>query len=57
MDERRIRRNQKMREEFKKAYETGLRTEIIVDKLSHQYALATLTIEAIVFRKGVYKEA
>ncbi|WP_373330679.1 hypothetical protein [Salmonirosea aquatica] len=57
MDERRILRNRKMREEYREQYQKGFRHEIIVEKLIPKYALARLTVEAIVFQKGVYKNA
>lgn len=57
MDEIRIRRNRMMREEYREQYQKGFRHEIIVEKLIPKYALARMTIEAIVFQKGVYKDA
>lgn len=57
MDEIRILRNRKIREEYREQYQKGFRHEVIVEKLIPKYALARLTLEAIVFQKGVYKDA
>lgn len=49
-------RNAMIRAQFKKAYKSGLRNEVIVKRLSGQFFLSVATVEAIVFNKGVYKE-
>lgn len=57
--ERRVRlneRNEKIRAEYMKGYARGFRTDKIISDLGVNYALDAYTLEAIVFRKGVYKE-
>ena len=49
-------RNSQIRKEYLKEYKNGLRNEVIVKRLSEKYFLSVHTVEAIVFKKGVYGE-
>ncbi|MEO6282002.1 MAG: hypothetical protein ABIN80_20440 [Dyadobacter sp.] len=49
-------RNSKIRSEFEKLYKTGLRADVVVGQLSNQFFLSRLTVEAIVYNRGVYRE-
>ncbi len=59
MTERRLRlreRNERIREAYKKEWARGFRAKKIIDDLTKSYHLDATTIEAIVFKKGVYDE-
>ena len=49
-------RNIKICAEWDRLYKTGLRNDVIMVKLADQFFLSALTVEAIVFKKGVYRE-
>lgn len=51
---RRVRRNQNIKDEFKRMYAEGLRNEVILARLSDKYYLASDTIERIVWERGNY---
>ncbi len=59
MSKRRVRlaeRNDAIRAEFEKQWAKGYRTDYIVKELESAYHLHPLTLEDIVFRKGVYQD-
>lgn len=49
-------RNEKIRDEFRALWEKGYRAGYIYDKLKDVYFLDVNTLEAIVFKRGAYKE-
>lgn len=49
-------RNDSIREKFRREWEKGYRTDKIIAELVVSEHLDATTLEAIVFRKGVYKE-
>lgn len=49
-------RNEAIRAEFKRQWDKGYRTAYIIAGLEKTEHLDAITLEAIVFRKGVYKE-
>lgn len=49
-------RNNRIREAYVKEWNRGFRTDKIINDLQKVYALDAYTLEAIVFKKGVYKE-
>lgn len=58
MTERRIRlkdRNEKVRAYYKKRFENGYRNDFIIAEMVKMYSLDKCTLEAIVFKKGVYQ--
>jgi len=54
--ERLNQRNEKIRTAYMKAWGRGFRTEKIISDLVGEFSLDSYTLEAIVFKKGVYKE-
>lgn len=49
-------RNDRIREHYKKEYLKGFRSAKIIQDMVATEHLDSTTLEAIVFRKGVYKE-
>jgi hypothetical protein len=49
-------RNEKIRAEYAKGWARGFRTDKIISDLGANYALDAYTLEAIVFKKGPYKD-
>lgn len=49
-------RNNRIREAYAKEWTRGFRTDKIIHDLQKVYALDAYTLEAIVFKKGVYKD-
>jgi hypothetical protein len=49
-------RNEKIRATYQKQWARGFRNEKIVADLQKEYFLDAYTIEAIVYRKNVYKD-
>jgi hypothetical protein len=49
-------RNEKIRAAYQKQWQRGFRNDKIVADLQKEYFLDAYTIEAIVYRKSVYKD-
>jgi hypothetical protein len=54
--ERTAPRNERIRKDHEKLWKNGKRADIIFSELAVKYFLSKATIEAIVFKKGVYAE-
>jgi hypothetical protein len=49
-------RNEAIRQDFKELHSEGYKSSVIYERIANKYFMATITIDNIVWKRGIYKE-